>query len=54
MTLQTPLGQTIATERWANADSYFKQFDISNYASGVYLLSVEDENERIVKKIVLH
>lgn len=47
------LGQTVLNEELSVNGSFAKSIDLSGYESGVYFLSLENESERFVEKIVV-
>lgn len=51
--VKTILGQTIYHEQINTNGTFLKNMDFSGFDKGVYFLSLENENERITKKVLI-
>ena len=47
------LGKVILSENYHNLNSFTKQFDLSLLPSGVYMVSVQNENKKSTNKIII-
>lgn len=51
--IRNTLGQVILKEQVLVGDNYSKNIDLSNQKAGIYFVSLENESERIVRKVVI-
>jgi PKD repeat protein len=52
--LTNVLGQTVYTEKLQLNGPFTKTIDVSNFSKGIYMLSLNGQNTKIVKKIVVY
>ncbi len=53
LNIRNSIGQTISTEMISVNGTFRKQLDLSSMDKGLYFISLENEEERLVKKIVV-
>lgn len=53
MTIMNSLGSIVYTENNMANDNSMKRIDLSNQAEGIYMLVIEDNDQRIIEKIIL-
>jgi len=53
ITIVNSIGSVVYSENNFVVDNSMKRIDLSNEAEGIYMLVVENDNQRIIKKIVI-